>query len=233
MTLAIFDLDNTLIAGDSDYLWGKYLVDQGIVDPVTYEAANVRFYEDYKAGTLDINAFLLFALKPLSEHPRATLEAWRSRFLEECILPIMLPAAKQLIAVHKTRGDTLMIITATNAFVTRPIAQLYGIDHLIATEPKIHEDRYTGTYDDIPCFQDGKVKRLDAWLASSGESLLDSWFYSDSHNDLPLLERVTHPVAVDPDAKLSSRAAKEGWPVITLRNGDDTDRMLGLLKKVP
>jgi len=142
VALAIFDLDNTLLAGDSDYLWGQYLVDRGIVDQGHYEAANARFYEDYKAGTLDIDAFLRFALKPLSEHPKAQLEQWRSEFIESLIHPILLPAAREVIAAHKALGHTLMIITATNAFVTAPIAALYGIDHLIASLPEMANDSY-------------------------------------------------------------------------------------------
>ena len=229
MALAIFDLDNTLLAGDSDYLWGQYLVDQGIVDQETYEAANARFYEDYKAGTLNIDEFLRFALKPLSEHPRLTLEAWRREFIDSLIVPIMLPAAKKLIAKHRELGDTIMIITATNAFVTRPISDLYGIEHLLATEPEMENDRYTGLYVGTPCFQAGKVERLNRWLEQTGASLKGSWFYSDSHNDLPLLEQVDHPVAVDPDESLRERANGEGWPVITLRDPESINPFLELL----
>ncbi len=226
MALAIFDLDNTLLAGDSDYLWGQYLVDRGIVDRTQYEEANARFYEDYKAGSLDIDAFLRFALKPLSEHSRAQLEQWRSEFVEAMIQPILLPAAREVINAHKTRGDTLMIITATNAFVTAPIAALYGIEHLIATLPEIRNDRYTGNYLGTACFQEGKVTRLNAWLNDTGASLKGSWFYSDSHNDLPLLKMVESAVAVDPDETLKAHAAQENWPQITLRNTQDLDSHL-------
>jgi len=221
VALAIFDLDNTLLAGDSDYLWGQYLVDRGIVDQDQYEAANARFYEDYKAGTLDIDAFLRFALKPLSEHPKDQLEQWRSEFIETSIHPILLPSAREVIAAHKAQGHTLMIITATNAFVTAPIAALYGIDHLIATLPEIENDRYTGNYLGTACFQNGKVVRLNAWLEQTGASLEGSWFYSDSHNDLPLLKMVDTAVAVDPDDSLHHHALQADWPIITLR--DDTD----------
>ncbi len=223
MALAIFDLDNTLIAGDSDYLWGQYLVDRGIVDQAQYEDANARFYEDYKAGTLDIDAFLKFALKPLSEHSKAQLEQWRTEFVESHIQPILLPVARQVIAAHKARGDTLMIITATNAFVTTPIAALYGIEHLIATLPEIKDDRYTGNYLGTACFQAGKVIRLNAWLEETAASLKGSWFYSDSHNDLPLLKMVDSPVAVDPDETLKAHAIAEGWPWMSFRDSNDLD----------
>ncbi|MEN9681882.1 MAG: hypothetical protein RLZZ627_1775 [Pseudomonadota bacterium] len=226
MALAIFDLDNTLLAGDSDYLWGQYLVDRGIVDQGHYEAANARFYEDYKAGTLDIDAFLRFALKPLSEHPKAQLEQWRSEFIESLIQPILLPAAREVIAAHKALGHTLMIITATNAFVTAPIAALYGIDHLIATLPEMANDRYTGNYLGTACFQGGKVVRLNSWLEETGSSLEGSWFYSDSHNDLPLLKMVDRAVAVDPDETLQNHAIGAEWPIITLRDGTDLETHL-------
>ena len=220
MTLAIFDLDNTLLAGDSDYLWGQFLVDQGIVDRDQYEAANAHFYEQYKAGQLDIAEFLTFALKPLSEHEPQQLYRWRSTFVQTRIEPILLPAARSLIDLHRRAGDTLMIITATNRFVTEPIAALYGIEHLIATTPESIDGRYTGRFEGTPCFQAGKVTRLDQWLEEQDRDLQGSWFYSDSHNDLPLLERVTHPVAVDPDDTLARAAEARGWPIISLRDGD-------------
>ncbi len=226
MTLAIFDLDNTLIAGDSDYLWGQFLVDRGIVDRDHYEAANARFYEDYKAGKLDIGEFLAFALKPLSEHPTDQLHRWRSAFVHEKIEPILLPAARELIARHRAAGDTLLIVTATNRFVTEPIAVLYGIEHLIATAPEFSDGHYTGRYEGTPCFQAGKVTRLQEWLAGNRHDLRGSWFYSDSHNDLPLLEQVEHPVAVDPDAILEREAESRGWSVISLRDGSCPDHHL-------
>lgn len=217
MSLAIFDLDNTLLGGDSDYLWGQFLIEKGILDRASYEARNLAFYEDYKAGRLDIHAFLAFQLRPLAEHDVATLHAWRSEFLERAIEPIVLPAARALIEHHRHRGDRLLIITATNRFITGPIAQALGIDNLLATEPGFDGNRYTGRPVDIPCFQDGKVIRLERWLAQTGCSLEDSWFYSDSMNDLPLLERVSHPVAVDPDERLAAHARGRGWPIISLR----------------
>ena len=218
MSLAIFDLDNTLIADDSDYLWGQFLVDQGIVDKTLYESANAKFYEEYKHGSLDIVEFLRFSLHPLSQHEPEQLYRWREQFILNIITPILLKPAQQLIAKHRERGDTLMVITATNRFVTAPIVALYGIEHLLATTPEMIEGRYTGQYTDIPCFQAGKVELLEAWLETSSETLEDSWFYSDSHNDLPLLKLVDHPVAVDPDEKLATYAKEANWPVISLRS---------------
>jgi HAD superfamily hydrolase (TIGR01490 family) len=219
MPLAIFDLDNTLIAGDSDYLWGRYLIERGVVDGDAYEAANQRFYEDYREGRLDIAAFLRFALRPLREHSLADLLAWRAEFVQRFIDPIMLPAADALIERHRHAGDTLLIVTATNAFVTAPIAERLGIAHLIATEPELVDGRYTGEVIGVPAFRDGKVERLRAWLEGRDESLAGSHFYSDSINDVPLLEQVEHPVAVDPDERLSALATARGWPILSLRDG--------------
>lgn len=217
MSLAIFDLDNTLLGGDSDYLWGCFLVEQGIVDGEDYERENARFYRQYQEGALDIHEWLAFQLHPLTQHDTATLEAWRARFLDEKIRPIMLPAAQALIDRHRDQGDTLMIITATNAFITRPIAALLDIPHLLATEPRMQAGRYTGEVEGTPCFREGKVIRLQAWLAERGLDLEESWFYSDSHNDIPLLELVEHPVAVDPDPSLTRHAEARAWPIISLR----------------
>ena len=224
MSLAIFDLDNTLIADDSDYLWGQFLVDQGIVDKAYYEEANARFYSDYKQGTLDITEFLHFSLKPLADNKPADLYRWRSQFIETIICPLLLQPAQQLIDKHRKRGDTLMVITATNRFVTEPIVKLYGIEILLATTPEFIDGNYTGSFTGIPCFQEGKVKQLEEWLEQSSETLANSWFYSDSHNDLPLLKRVENPVAVDPDEKLSAYAKAENWPIISLRAGDCPDQ---------
>jgi HAD superfamily hydrolase (TIGR01490 family) len=217
LSLAIFDLDNTLLGGDSDYLWGRFLVEQGLVDGVYYERENRRYYEEYKAGTLDIHEFLRFSLKPLAAHEMATLQQWHRRFMAEKIAPIMLPRAATLLESHRAAGDYLLIITATNSFVTAPIAAALGVDHLLATEPALVNGRYSGEVEGTPCFQQGKVVRLNEWLAQSGHNLADSWFYSDSHNDLPLLELVTHPVAVDADETLSGLAEARGWPQISLR----------------
>lgn len=217
MSLAIFDLDNTLLAGDSDYLWGEFLVEQQIVSKETYGEANRRFYSQYQAGGLDIDEFLRFSLRPLAEHNPAQLFAWRAAFIEQKIRPILLDAAYALIERHRQAGDRLMVITATNRFVTEPIVALYGIEHLIATTPEFVDGRYTGRYSGIPSFQEGKVKLLEQWLSEQQEDLEGSWFYSDSHNDLPLLRRVEHPVAVDPDEKLLKVAQATNWPVISLR----------------
>ncbi|MGZ8164476.1 MAG: histidinol-phosphatase [Methylobacter sp.] len=219
MSLAIFDLDNTLIADDSDYLWGQFLVMQGVVDKDHYESANAKFYDEYKQGTLSIVEFLNFSLQPLANNNTDQLYKWRGKFIEETIKPLLLEPARQLIAKHKKKGDTLLVITATNRFITEPIVKLYGIDNLLATAPEFIDGRYTGRFTGIPCFQEGKVKLLEEWLKNSTESMQDSWFYSDSHNDLPLLKLVDNPVAVDPDDKLDQFAKESKWPVISLRDG--------------
>jgi HAD superfamily hydrolase (TIGR01490 family) len=218
VSIALFDLDNTLLSGDSDYLWGCFLAEQGIVDRVTFERENRRFYDQYKSGKLDIHEFLRFQLRPLAEHDMATLNHWRRQYLEEKILPILLPRAQALIDEHRGKGHLPVIITATNRFVTGPIAALFGVEHLLATDPEVVNGRYTGGISDIPCFQEGKVRKLSDWLETNRQTLENSWFYSDSHNDLALLRKVTHPVAVDPDEILSRHAAEFGWPVISLRD---------------
>jgi HAD superfamily hydrolase (TIGR01490 family) len=216
VALAIFDLDNTLLSGDSDYLWGVYLADNGIVDRARYEAENARFFDDYKAGRLDIYEFLAFSLRPLADNPLADLERWREEFVRQVIDPLIGAPARELVARHRQRGDTPMIITATNSFVTRPIAERFGIRHLIATEPHHENGRFTGRVAGEPSFREGKVTRLREWLDGTGNDLEGSYFYSDSHNDLPLLELVDHPVAVDPDDQLQTVAEARGWPVISL-----------------
>jgi HAD superfamily hydrolase (TIGR01490 family) len=218
MALALFDLDNTLLAGDSDYLWGVFLAEQGIVDRDYYEGENQRFYDEYKAGTLDIFKFLAFSLKPLADNKPELLRSLQQQFLEEKIRPIMSPASFELVEKHRKRGDVLAVITATNSFVTTPIVHAFGIDNLLATEPEMNGGHYTGKVAGIPCFQQGKVQRLDAWIQEHGMSLKDSWFYSDSHNDLPLLKQVTNPVAVDPDPQLLDYAQQMNWPIISLRD---------------
>lgn len=217
MTLAIFDLDNTLIADDSDYLWGQFLVDQGIVDKTIYEQINAQFYEDYQQGTLDMVAFLRFALKPLTEHSLDQLHVWREQFMAEIITPVLLSAAQKLVDKHRAQGDTLLVITATNRFITAPIVALYGIDNLIATTPELVNERYTGEIVGVPCFQEGKVTLLKDWLEKTGETLQGSYFYSDSHNDLPLLRLVDYPVAVDSDEKLRAVAVAQGWKIMSFR----------------
>ncbi len=218
MNLAIFDLDHTLLAGDSDFLWGQYLVEHGLVDGKHYARENQRFYDEYRAGTLDIREFLQFSLKPLAEHPQARLLELRQHFVRERILPIVSLRSRELLRRHREAGHTLLIITATNRFVTEPIATDLGVDDLIATELEIIDGRITGNVAGIPSFREGKVQRLHQWLTENGANLARSWFYSDSHNDLPLLEQVTHPVAVDPDDTLAQHAAMKLWPVISLRD---------------
>ena len=220
MRLALFDLDNTLLAGDSDYEWGQFLVDRGVLERAEYEAQNRAFYEQYQAGTLDIHEFLGFALRPLAQHAPEELERWHREFMQARIEPMMLPAARALVRRHLERGDLCAIITSTNSFVTRPIARAFGIEHLIATEPEKRDGRFTGRVAGLPSFREGKVRRLDDWLAGLGRRLADfseSTCYSDSHNDLPLLERVSRPVAVDPDQILAREAARRGWQRISLR----------------
>ena len=218
MTLAIFDLDNTLIADDSDYLWGKFLVDQGIVDRLVYDKINAQFYEDYQNGTLDMMAFLRFALEPLAAHPIEQLHNWRQDFINSIIKPLLLDKAKALVEKHRSQGDTLLVITATNSFITAPIVALYGIENLIATTPEMIDGKYTGNVNGVPCFQEGKVTRLNEWLTLNNEKLEGSYFYSDSHNDLPLLKLVDFPVAVDPDEKLRDFADTQKWEIISLRD---------------
>ncbi|SOB76668.1 HAD-superfamily subfamily IB hydrolase, TIGR01490 [Marinobacter sp. LV10R510-11A] len=217
MTLAIFDLDNTLLAGDSDHAWGEFLVEEGIVDAETYRKANDRFYQEYLNGELNIQTYLEFALQPLSIHSMNELLEWRATFMDKKVRPMLLQKAEELLNSHRARGHTLMIITATNRFVTEPIADVLGIEHLIATEPEMVNGRYTGGIAGTPSFQEGKVARLNDWLAATSESLDGAWFYSDSHNDLPLLEIVPNPIAVDPDPKLDEYAKNRGWKVMSLR----------------
>ena len=217
MKLALFDLDNTLLAGDSDFEWAQFLIEQGVLDREVYEARNQYFYDQYKAGTLDIRQFLDFQLKPLARHPRAVLDMWHREFMQRKILPIMRESARALVARH--RGDLRAVVTATNSFVTAPIAREFEIEHLIATEPEQRDGEFTGAVNGTPCFREGKVERVEAWLRAHGRSLAafdETWFYSDSLNDLPLLTRVTHPVAVDPDDTLRAHALRHGWPVMTL-----------------
>lgn len=217
MKLVLFDLDNTLLAGDSDFEWAQFLIEQGVLDREVYEARNQQFYDQYKAGTLDIYEFLDFQLKPLSRHPRAVLDAWHREFMARKIRPLIRDSARALVERH--RADMRVVITATNSFVTAPIAREFGIGHLIATEPEQRGGEFTGNTVEVPCFREGKVTRLGSWLAGQGmtmKSFDESWFYSDSLNDLPLLARVTHPVAVDPDTTLRAHAEKHGWPVISL-----------------
>lgn len=217
MRLAIFDLDNTLLNGDSDHAWGEFLCNEGLVDRQYYRAANDHFYEQYKQGTLNIDEFLTFVLQPLKTFPRAQLDALHQTFMQTVIEPMMLPAAHDLLKKHREAGDYLLIITATNSFITAPIAERLGVDAMLATDPEEIDGEYTGKAAGVPCFREGKVTRLHQWLEETGHSLKDSYFYSDSCNDLPLLEVVDYPVAVNPDAILLETANSRGWPVLDLR----------------
>ncbi|MEK7810899.1 MAG: HAD family hydrolase [Pseudomonadota bacterium] len=220
MNLALFDLDNTLLSGDSDFEWSQFLIDAGVLDRELFEAKNLGFYEQYKAGTLDIHEFLDFQLKPLSRHARKVLDSWHEEFMETKIRPMMGQAARDLVAKHRTAGDVCVIVTATNSFVTAPIAREFGVEHLIATDPEQLNGEFTGRVDGVPSFREGKVVRMEQWLALHGwswTSFKSTWFYSDSLNDLPLLSKVNCPVAVDPDQTLRDYAVNQGWPVISLR----------------
>jgi HAD superfamily hydrolase (TIGR01490 family) len=217
MRLAIFDLDNTLLAGDSDYLWGQFLVEQGLVEGESYARENRAYYEDYLAGRLDIAAFAAFSLAPLVRLGAERLTALRPRFVADKIEPVIAPGALALLERHRAQGDRLLIVTATNRFITEPIAELLDVPDLIATDPEIVDGRYTGRIAGIASFREGKVQRVQQWLARQPVSFDHKTFYSDSHNDLPLLRVVDSPVAVDPDAQLRAEAERNHWPVISLR----------------
>ena len=217
MSLAIFDLDNTLIGGDSDFLWGEFIGEEGIVDANAYRKKNEYFYQQYDLGTLDIYAWLEFCLEPLTRYSMTELQELHHRFMIQKIEPILLDKAQNCINRHKERGDTVLVITASTSFVTAPIVKKYGINHLLATEPEIKAGRYTGGVSGIPCFQSGKVDKLMPWLQKNEETLTGSTFYSDSHNDLPLLELVDNPVAVNADKILTKIAEKKGWEVLNWR----------------
>ena len=217
MALALFDLDNTLLTDDSDFLWGCFLVDKGLVDKSTYDEANQRFYDEYKHGTLDIFEFLAFSLKPLTRFSIQQLSELHKEFMQKLITPVMTEKGIAQIQQHQNKGDVTVIITATNSFVTGPIAQAFQVDDLIATEPEIIDDKYTGNVAGTPCFQQGKVTRLNQWLQNTSHDLKNSTFYSDSHNDLALLECVSRPVAVDPDDELRATALERNWEICSFR----------------
>lgn len=220
MNLVLFDLDNTLLSGDSDFEWAQFLIGKGVLDRELQEARNVEFYEHYKAGTLDIFEFLDFQLGPLARHPRAQLDAWHREFMAQSIRPMITDRARALVQQHLDNQALVAVVTATNAFVTGPIVREFGIPHLVATIPAQEGGNFTGKPRGMPAFKAGKIERVEAWLESLGlhlGSFEHSWFYSDSHNDLPLMGRVTHPVAVDPDDTLRAHALDKGWPVISLR----------------
>jgi HAD superfamily hydrolase (TIGR01490 family) len=219
MQLALFDLDNTLLTGDSDFEWAQFLIDRNVLDRELYEAQNQNFYDQYKAGNLDIHEFLAFQLRPLARHPRAQLDAWHRDYMDVKVRPMIAPGARELLARHA--NHTRLIVTATNSFVTAPIARELGVEHLIATEPEVENGEFTGRVAGIPSFKEGKIARLDRWLCEVHDmnfsAVAESWFYSDSLNDIPLLSMVTNPVAVNPDPTLRAHAEAQGWPVISLR----------------
>ena len=222
--LTLFDLDNTLLSGDSDYGWGQFAVRHRLVDPESYERRNAEFSAAYRVGTLDQRAYLEFCLAPLARHSVAELREWHRRFMAESIEPMMTRAGRALVEERLAAGDLVAIVTSTNTFITGPIARAYGIEHLIASEAGFDAGRYTGKLVGIPAFREGKVTRVSEWLSSRGQQLADfseTWFFSDSTNDLPLLETVTHPVAVDPDPALEELARQRRWPVISLRDPGD------------
>ncbi|MFM9968115.1 MAG: HAD family hydrolase [Burkholderiales bacterium] len=220
MNLALFDLDNTLLDGDSDYEWAQFLIDQGVLERDSYEAKNQFFYDQYKAGTLDIFAFLDFQLAPLARYPRAQLDAWHGEFMRSRIQPIMLDKAKKLVDEHRNLGDLCAIVTATNSFITAPIAAAFGVPHLIATVPEERDGQFTGKPAGTPCFREGKITCLEGWLKARGATLSTfekSTFYSDSRNDLALLLRVSRPVAVDADPVLLQTATDRQWEILSLK----------------
>lgn len=221
MQLCLFDLDNTLLSCDSDYEWGQFLIDRGVLDRETYEGRNRTYYAQYAAGTLDIHEYLEFALRPLADHTREELSNWLASFVGERILPQISRQARALVRELLDSGALCAVVTATNSFVTAPIARVFGVKHLLATEPETIRGRFTGRVAGTPCFREGKVQKVDEWLSNLGLTLggfSHSEFYSDSHNDLPLLERVSRPVVVDPDQQLAAEAKRRGWPVISLRD---------------
>jgi len=220
LNLALFDLDNTILAGDSDYNWSRFLIQEGYLDGAIHAEKNEKFYADYKAGTLDIYAFVEFQFKPLARNPRNILNQLLKKYVEEVIKPMITEKAYDLVRKHHEEGDLLIVITATNSFITKPIAALFGIENLIGTDPEEKEGEFTGKVSGLPSFKEGKVTRLEAWLKNKNLLLADfkkSYFYSDSHNDLPLMQKVTHPVAVDSDNILTEYANAKGWPKISLR----------------
>ena len=216
MTLALFDLDHTLINGDSDYLWGEYMVTRGIVDEQAYRQRNADFYQDYQRGCLDNDQYLAFALEPLTHYSIDELQAWRADFVEECIRPLVAPGTEGLLQQHRDQGHELVLISATHRFVSEPIGTMLGIPTVLATEPEIVNDRYTGRFIGTPTYKQGKVIVLEAWAELNGYSTQGAWFYSDSLNDLALLEVADNPVVVSPDADLLKIAQQRAWPVIDL-----------------
>ena len=220
MALALFDLDHTLLNGDSDYLWGQYLAARGDVDTAHHARENHRFFEQYRAGTLDIHAYFHFTLGPIAAADPAQLKQWLADFLESVIKPIIPQRSRERLAQHRRNGDELVIITATNSVITRPIATELGVANLLATEPRIDGGRYGRDIEGPPCFREGKIDKLAQWLSRRNQTpdWASSYFYSDSHNDIPLLSKEGNPVAVNPDPKLRTHAETQGWPIISLRD---------------
>ena len=219
MELALFDLDDTLLSGDSDYEWAQFLIERGVLERAEYEAKNDRFFLQYRAGALDIREFLQFQLAPLARYPREKLDEWRGEFMRTKIAPIIRAKGLELVRRHLGHGDLCAIVTSTNAFITAPIAREFGVEHLIATELEVADGMFTGKPSGTPSFREGKITRVEEWLAGQARILASFtaiWFYSDTQNDLPLLEYVTHPVAVDPDEVLREKAVKRGWQIISL-----------------
>lgn len=222
MKLAIFDLDNTLIAGDSDHAWGEFMVAEGMVDADTYKRANDQFYADYERGEMDLEAYLNFSLEPLTHYTLQQLAQLHAKFMREVIAPMRLQAATHLLQQHRDNGDYLLIITSTNDFITAPIARSLQVDALLATNAELINGRYSGKISGVPCFQAGKITRLQQWLEQAPSqgfhgTLAGACFYSDSINDLPLLQVVDQPVAVDPDDALRRYAVAHNWSIISLR----------------
>ena len=219
MALAIFDLDNTLLAGDSDHRWGEFLCEIGLVEAEDYGLKNDQFYADYQAGELDMAAYLDFVLAPLAGKTRDEVRALQRRFVAECVEPMLLYKAFELLNTHRIAGDTLLMMTATHEVVAESVAARLGFEHWLGSAVGITDNRYTGKSEGVPCFQEGKVAHLAGWRERhlGIPDPIDTWFYSDSHNDLPLLNSVGHPVAVDPDTTLIAHAEAQGWPVISLR----------------
>lgn len=218
MALAIFDLDNTLLNGDSDHSWNDFLADHGYIDAALCKQINDKFYNDYLSGNFDIHAYLSFSLEFLIGKSKADLAPLHALFMQERVKPMMQAKAQALVEKHRQAGDTLLIITATNRFVTEPIAKAHGIEHLIASEPEYLNGHYTGKVVGTPSFHAGKITRLHEWLAANPIDLSGSYFYSDSHNDIPLLQLVEHPFVVDGDDTLIATGNAHDWAIISLRD---------------
>jgi HAD superfamily hydrolase (TIGR01490 family) len=217
MALAIFDLDNTLIAGDSDHSWGQFLVVENIVDHQHYKTMNDKFYADYESGCLDILAYLEFSLEPLTRLSMENLQSLHKKFMRNVINPMKLQQAADLINRHQQAGDRLLVITSTNRFIVEPICKSLGIDEIIATDLEIIDNKYSGKVRGTPTFKEGKVTRFHQWLEAQKLSNNGSYFYSDSINDMPMLLEVDHPIAVDPDSALRKEAESRHWKIISLR----------------